>query len=329
MNKYIKLSFAVLLSIVGVYFAFAGEDFAKLRTHITSVSLEEIYIAVILLIFSCLPRALRWKLLINPFKSIPFHHVFSATMIGYFGNGVLVFRLGELLKAYVIAKGRQITTSRVFGTVIVERILDLLMVFLIFIIVLPWFPLSDEKIKYGIYLSIVIFVFVILMIAFTYKFKLLDRFAMYEVFLTDYGKKIIKTLKGSLEGVVAVLKNENVVLIIFLSIFIWFIYFFVGLFVLKACDISLDFHEIGILLVISSFLLGIPSLPGAAGTLDVGVKYTLVLIFNVTSSKALSYSIISHAVAYFPLLIIGLIYFFTSNVTFQEIKNRKIINEEI
>ena len=79
----------------------------------------------------------------------------------------------------------------------------------------------------------------------------------------------------------------------------------------------------GVLLVISSLIIGIPSLPGAAGTLDAGVKYTLVLIFNIPASKALTYSIISHAVSYFPLLIIGFIYFLISNVSFNEIKDSK------
>ena len=62
---------------------------------------------------------------------------------------------------------------------------------------------------------------------------------------------------------------------------------------LKACDITLGYADAGILLVISSLILGVPSLPGAAGTLDVGVKYTLILIFNISASKALTYSIIS------------------------------------
>ena len=94
-------------------------------------------------------------------------------------------------------------------------------------------------------------------------------------------------------------------MIILLSLLIWIIYFYVGVIVLRACDIPLKYTDAGVLLVISSIIIGIPSLPGAAGTLNAGVKYTLVLIFNIPASKALTYSIISHAISYFPLLIIG------------------------
>ena len=48
-------------------------------------------------------------------KSISTHHLFGATMIGYFGNGILFFRLGELLKAYAISQGRKIKPSESFG----------------------------------------------------------------------------------------------------------------------------------------------------------------------------------------------------------------------
>ena len=329
MSKYLKLSLLFIISVAGLYFAFSGEDFESFRHNISDVKINGICIAVVLLIFSCVPRAFRWKLLIEPFESMSFHHVFSATMIGYFGNGILVFRLGEFLKAYALAKDHKITVPQAFGTVIAERILDLLMVLLIFLIIIPAFPLNDQKIKIGIFLSISVVVFIIASIVIAYKLDFINRISKYNIFLTNYGEKVISTVQKLFEGIVAVFKNEKFFLIIFLSLLIWGVYFFIGVIVLEACDISLGYAEIGVLLVISSFILGIPSLPGAAGTLDVGVKYTLILIFQISSSKALTYAVISHAVSLFPLLVIGFVYFFISNVSIQEVKKSKLTNEEV
>ena len=100
---------------------------------------------------SCYIRAIRWKILIEPFGSISINKSLSATMIGYFGNGVLVFRLGELLKAYSISRNSDIKTTNLIGTVILERSLDLLMVFLIFFISLPWFPVDTLNIQLNNY----------------------------------------------------------------------------------------------------------------------------------------------------------------------------------
>ncbi len=329
MNKNLKLLLAFVVSFIGLYLAFSGQDFESLRHNLSIVNFSKVCIAVILLILSCFPRALRWKLLIEPFESMSFYHVFSATMIGYFGNGILFFRLGEFLKAFALSKKHKITASQAFGTVITERILDLLMVLLIFLVVIPSFPLNDEKIKIALFLSSSLVVFLIAIIVIVYKFDLLEKISQFKIFHTPYGEKTISLIQRLFEGVVVIFKNKNIFMILFLSLLIWSIYFYIGVIVLDACKITLGYVEAGALLVISSFIIGVPSLPGAAGTLHSGVKYALEGVFQISAPKALSYAIISHAISYFPLLVIGFMYFLISNVTFEEVKKNKVINEEI
>ena len=329
MNKNLKLLIALIISIIGLYFAFSGQDFESLIYNLSNVDTYKVCIAIALLISSCLPRALRWKLLVAPFEPMSFYHVFSATMIGYFGNGILFFRLGEFLKAFVLAKEHKITVPQAFGTVITERILDLLMVLLIFLIVIPSFPLYDEKIKIALFLSSSMIVVLVAIIVIAYKLDFAEKISKCKFFHNRFGIKVILPIQKFFEGVVVIFKNKNIFMIIFLSIIIWGIYFYIGVIVLDACKISLGYVEVGILTVISSFIIGIPSLPGAAGTLHSGVRYALEGVFQISGPKALSYAIISHAISYFPLLVIGFIYFLISNVSFEEVKKSKVINEEI
>ena len=329
MNKHLKISGALIVSIIGLYFAFSGQDFVSLKHNISIINLNDILIAVILLILSCFPRALRWKLLVEPFESMSFQHVFSATMIGYFGNGILFFRLGEFLKAFALAKKHEITVTQAFGTVIAERILDLLMVLLIFLIIIPSYPLNDVKIEMALFISSSVVVVIIASIVIVYRLDFVETISQYRIFQTHYGQKIVLPIQKLFEGVVAIFKNKNIFFIVFLSLFLWSIYFYIGVIVLDACKISLEYLEIGLLTVISSFIFGIPSLPGAAGTLHSGVRYALEGVFQISASKALSYAIISHAISYFPLLIIGFGYFLISNVNLNEFKKSKVVNETI
>ncbi len=329
MNKNLKLLLALIISTTGLYFAFSGQDYESLRYSVSDVNINKLIIAIALLILSCFPRALRWKLLVEPFETMSFYHVFSATMIGYFGNGILLFRLGEFLKAFALAKKHKITVSQAFGTVIVERILDLLMVLLIFLIVIPSFPINDVKIKIALFFSVSIVVIVVAIIVIIYKLNLVEAISQFKIFHTSFGKKTISPIQKLFEGVVAIFKNKNIFMIVFLSLFIWIIYFYIGVILIDACKISLGYVEVGALTVISSFIIGVPSLPGAAGTLHSGVRYALEGIFQISAPKALSYAIISHAISYFPLLVIGFIYFLISNVSFAEVKKSKVINEEI
>ena len=91
----------------------------------------------------------------------------------------------------------------------------------------------------------------------------------------------------------------------------------------------MGYIEVGVLTVISSFILGIPSMPGAAGTLHSGVRYALEGIFQISAPKALNYAIISHAISYFPLLVIGFIYFLISNVSLNDVKKSKVVSETV
>ena len=69
-----------------------------------------------------------------------------------------------------------------------------------------------------------------------------------------------------------------------------------------------------------SLALGIPALPGALGTYDAAVKYLLVVVFNLRSPEALNYVIVSHAISYFPLTVVGAVFFIFSNLNLKHIK---------
>ena len=121
-----------LISILGIYFAFKGENIAEVFFHLSQINLNGVIIAVVLFMLSCIVRAYRWQLILKPFDFISLKSVFSATMIGYFGNSIMAFRLGELLKSYSVSKGTKINMMQAFGTVILERTLDVMAVLLIF-----------------------------------------------------------------------------------------------------------------------------------------------------------------------------------------------------
>ena len=70
MTKYLKLGFLSILSLAGLYIAFKGEDLDQLVFHLTNVNLTFVTIACALLIFSCIIRAYRWKLLLYPFDKV-------------------------------------------------------------------------------------------------------------------------------------------------------------------------------------------------------------------------------------------------------------------
>ena len=320
MTNYFKLGLLSIISLVGLYIAFEGEDLDQLVFHLANVDLIFVTIALLLLLFSCIIRAYRWKLLLSPFDKVQLKSVYSATMIGYFGNSIFALRLGELLKAYSVIKGTKIKTLQAFGTVIIERLLDVIALVLTFILLIPWFPFDDNYIRYGL-ISFMIISFLSITIVYGFiRYDLVKNFENKKWFLSGFGLKLKIAIVRLSEGLNVIKKNEAFYQIVISSILLWGIYFIETVFLVKACGLNLEITEIGILFVLGSIAFGIPALPGSAGTYDAGVKYSLIFAFNVNSTKALNYAIISHSVAYFPLLIIGFIYFLFGNIKLNEIK---------
>lgn len=88
----------------------------------------------ILMILGHLSRAIRWKILIEPLGYHPSTaNTFYATMCGYFANTFLP-RAGEILRCTLLGKYEKIPVTKLFGTILLERVFDLLCYFLVIVI---------------------------------------------------------------------------------------------------------------------------------------------------------------------------------------------------
>lgn len=131
MKQKIKKAFKYLIFfIIGIlifWFLYKDQDINRIKSILKNdVNYFWIWISVILGIFSHISRAMRWRYLIEPLGHNPrLSNTFFAVMIGYLMN-LVVPRMGELSKCGVMARYEKISLARLIGTMITERIFDLL-----------------------------------------------------------------------------------------------------------------------------------------------------------------------------------------------------------
>ena len=155
MNNRIKLFISIGVSIIDLHYSFNDIDLNELLFYLSSSNFTLILLGMILLILSVFIRAIRWKMMIESIESIKINKLFSATMIGYFGNAVFPFRMGELLRAFALSKDAKIETSAAFGSILLERIIDMLGLVFTMIIFGFLFPFSDYSKKIMFYVAFV------------------------------------------------------------------------------------------------------------------------------------------------------------------------------
>ncbi len=86
-------------------------------------------------------RALRWRLLLenvgftraNGIQLPKFWKLVEIIYISFFANSVIPAKLGDLYRAYLLRQEIGVSTTRSFGTVLAERLLDLIVLLLLFI----------------------------------------------------------------------------------------------------------------------------------------------------------------------------------------------------
>lgn len=325
-NKWIKLILSVVISGGGLYYAFGMVDIRELWIYLKAVNSVWIFLAILFIIFSIGVRAVRWKLLLEPIETIRFHLLFGSTMIGYFGNAVLPFRVGELLRAYSISSRKNIETSVAFGTVLLERTLDMLGL-VGMILIFGWFY-PFEVIGRNIMISIVI----ITIIGFGFILNLsrahshiYERIKLWPISQKPLFHHILIIINNLVDGLTSIKTTRHMGQIIFHTIFLWVIYYCITYFVILATGTDLNWVNVGVILITTSLAIAIPAAPGGVGTHHAVSVYVLTSYFSVGRAESQVFAVMLHAVGFVPLIIIGFIYFLRSSVQIKDISQKSII----
>ena len=170
-------------------------------------------------ILSHLSRAYRWKFMLEPLGYKPrFINSTLAVLIGYFVN-LAIPRAGEVSRASVMTNYEGIPFEKGFGTIVAERIADLIMMFLIigitlliqFDFIIKLLTKNVDPIKMG--LSLIVFVG----LAFLF-------YSYVRKSTNGLGLKIKTFVKSLIEGVTSIFRMKDKWAFIFHTVFIWVMY---------------------------------------------------------------------------------------------------------
>jgi uncharacterized protein (TIRG00374 family) len=121
-----------LVGAVLLYFAFRNVDFVALAGIYSRVNPVYILPFAVAVLLEMLLRSARWRLLLNPSAPVRLWDVFRLQAAGLALNNVLPMRLGEVARATFGAGIFGIPMLTVLATIVVERALDTLVLFLLF-----------------------------------------------------------------------------------------------------------------------------------------------------------------------------------------------------
>ena len=299
----------IVISLAGIYWAFKDFNFIDFKRSIQQIDSVYFLFATIFLWGSVWLRGLRWKWLFKESSSPSVSSLYRAELIGYFGNNVLPLRLGELLRTYIVGKENNFSKSFVFGTVVLERLMDMLALTFFGIILLFLYPFEEEWISDYLLKGGAVILIIILTLTILSRFK-----------PNNTDNKFLSILNQILDGLLSI-RKQKVIPVVISSLLIWSIYLLDVYFIQRAFQFNLSWTQTLAVLVISSLVLSIPSAPGMIGTFHAAVKYTMVDLFAFTPNEGNSFAILMHAYGYILFTLLGAYYFLKSQFHEHAINN--------
>jgi hypothetical protein len=334
LKSFIKYLISIGLTFLFLYFAFRGTDFASLWKILTGANYWWVFAMLPMLIISHLFRAWRWKYLLRPIKrDLKFRNLFSATIVGYMLNN-LFSRLGEIARPYAIAKLEGISRSAALGTILVERIFDVLS-FMVVVGLIPLvysgpltqvFPWLEET---GIWVTVVTLAILAL---FTFLMMRRDIVVRVLNFITRHlspnKAKLVEHITHSfLDGFLFLKEPKNYFMIGILSVLVWGFYIIMQFLPFYAFDMtekySLDMGTALVVQAISSIGFILPT-PGGTGSYHYFVIQTLTKLYGVGDDVARSYATVTHAIGFIGTILVGFYFFFRDKLHLGDIAKREI-----
>jgi glycosyltransferase 2 family protein len=124
----IRAILGIAISVVALGLVIASVDIGATLDALGRADLRWVLFAAGLSTGDLAFRALRWQRLIRPIAPVGYFRMWGYLAIGYAANNVLPARLGELVRSHYLGDREGISRAAALGTVVVERVVDLVAV---------------------------------------------------------------------------------------------------------------------------------------------------------------------------------------------------------
>ena len=347
-NPKVQLLVGVLVSAGFLWYVLRGVDMAQLGAALRAFNWWWAGPFLAVNFFSLWLRAVRWKYLLAPSGKFTARRLWSPVMIGFGLNSLFPARAGEFARAAVLAIKERLGFAPVFGTIVVERMFDMVTLLVLLTAVFATLPidraysvqlwgrtltgqtLRDASQSIALGFSVILAGILSLMVPRT---RDLARAAMLRLpgVPPRLREKLADFIDGLAKGLASLRDWRSTLAVVALSFAVWLSiawsmqlagYGFEGMRMTLMQGVAVT--------VIACLVIVIPASPGYWGLVEVGFVFSL-LVLGVDKglapaaaySRAVAYALIVHSLQYFPILALGLWYFWREGITFNDLNRER------
>lgn len=298
----LKYTFFSLLTAYLVWAFVRSVDWTKVLSALEQADYWWVGVSMLAGWIAIVIRAQRWRIIIEPLNYRPsLKNTYDAVMLTYLANFALP-RMGEVVRCGALRKTEKIPFDSLLGTVVLERVFDVLCLVVIVVTVIflrletfgafmadnIWSPLMEKTSgAFGRWMLIVLVIAVIgLLLMIVFRKQLLK---------LSWVQKIIKLFSGLLEGLRAGFRLKKHYQFFAYTFLLWLLYFMQSYTIMKAMPETnhLLVADALFLMVVGSFGWVMP-VQGGLGAFHFMVSTALIVMYNIPAGMSDAFAIISH-----------------------------------
>lgn len=314
---FLKYIIIFSIGIILLWLAFKGVNLKETVDEMLQADLFWVLVSVAASLVAFFSRAIRWNMLIEPLGYKPaLVNTSAALMIGYLANLALP-RLGEVTRCGTLNRSDKVPFNSLLGTVIIERIIDVLCLLLcILIVALTEYERLGNFLNQNIFIPLknklnsavnspllITLLATLLIISIYFIFRKKNN-------TNSFAGKVFALFKGILNGLDTVRKLKNPLAFIFHTVLIWVMYYLMSytcFFALEATA-SLDWHAALFMLVVGGIGMSAP-VQGGIGAYHLLVSQGLIL-YGVSQEHGLAFATLMHTSQILIVILLGSLSFF-------------------
>jgi uncharacterized protein (TIRG00374 family) len=306
---WIRLALSLALSGLGLWYVTRDASLVDIGMAIHQATLGYVALGLVVIVATMLIKAWRWQLLFHPPATRPrFRHLFWALSLGQLVNTAVPFlRLGEIARIYDLGEQSDSSRALALGTLVVEKVVDMMMLVLTIALLLPFLVIPDFVVdsSYVAALAAVFAIVALLLLAFRPDVALRLMRLVLRPLPDRFEARLLPIVAKGLEGLSSLRNARATLFVLLISAFIAFLSVLTPYVLFLAFSLPLGLVAAASLHVVLTVGSLPPSTPAKVGVFEFLVAFMLRFFGVENSSLILAYTVIFHLVVVVPQLLFG------------------------
>ena len=308
---WLNLALTLALITAGIWYLSTRMDPAALFEALMAASPGYVSLSVLIMLITILVKALRWRLMFPTEQQlVRLSSSFWSISLGQYVNLIVPFlRLGEVARLYALNQEAGISPARAFGTLVVEKTLDLIFFGLTILFVLPFVIRPDFIGDPSIILWLLPLVLLVVLYLLAYQTNLIIHLwrRMIQPMPERLRNLLLHLAVSGLEGLESLRNRRLTLYMLLLSVAIALLSVALPYVLFTALSIPLDFLDAALMHIVVTVAIFPPSTPVKIGVLNGAAALTLWQLGITDETAIATYTILLYLVVVVPQIILGLV----------------------